>query len=327
MQDVADTAGVALITVSRALRHPNQVSKQTRESIERAMEQLGYVPNLIAGGLAATATRIVSVIIPYIDHGVFADAVQGLSDVLENAGYCILLGNSGGSIEREETIIRMLLGHRPAAVVIQGANHTESSRRMLQSAGVPVVEIGTLPEFPIDISVGYSNFDAAYSMTRHLLEGGRRRIAALTLPHAHNDRVAARLAGYKHALAEAGIPLNERLLIEAPFALREGRLALERFMEETPHPDAVFCGSDSWAASMISECLRRGIKVPDDLAIAGFNDQPIADETVPSITTIRVPRYEVGKQAGRIILDRVNGKTSGPTRFDLGFELIRRQSA
>jgi LacI family transcriptional regulator, gluconate utilization system Gnt-I transcriptional repressor len=326
MKDVAEAAGVALITVSRALRSPDKVSSDTRRAIDEAVDRLGYVPNLIAGGLAATTTRIVSVIVPYIDHGVFADAVQGLSDTLERAGYCILLGNSGGSADREEVIIRMLLGHRPAAVVMQGANHTDGTRRLLRNARVPVVEMGTLPVDPIDMVVGYSNFDAAHLMTRHLLESGRRSIAFISLPPSQNDRAAARLAGYRAALEEAGLPFIAELVVHTTFALREGRQALGHLLAQSVAPDAVFCGSDLWAAGMVAECQRRGICVPDQLAIAGFNDQEIAAEMEPSITTIRVPRYEIGRRAGLMILNRLGGVNMGETKVDLGFEFIHRQT-
>lgn len=326
MKDVAEAAGVALITVSRALRNPDQVSPDTRQAIAEAIDRLGYVPNLIAGGLAATTTRIVSVIVPYIDHGVFADAVQGLSDTLEGAGYCILLGNSGGSAEREEVIVRMLLGHRPVAVVMQGANHTDGTRRLLRNAQVPVVEMGTFPVDPIDMVVGYSNFDAAHLMTRHLIHTGRKRIAFISLPPAQNDRAAARLEGYRAALQEAGMPFDAALVLHTTFALREGRIALERLLALPIHPDAVFCGSDLWAAGMVAECRRRGIRVPKQLAIAGFNDQEIAGEMEPSITTIRVPRYEIGRRAGLMILDRLGGEKTVDKEVDLGFEFVRRQT-
>lgn len=326
MADVARRAGVSAITVSRALRHPEQVSEATRRQIEAAMAELGYVPNLIAGGLAATQTRIVSVIVPYITHGVFADAIQGVADVLEHKGYCVLLGNSGGSATQEEQIVRTLLGHRPAGVVIQGANHTEATRRLLRNAAVPVVEIGTLPAAPIDMAVGYSNRDAAFAMTRYLINSGRRRIGFISARPSENDRAADRLAGYRAALTEAGIAFDPALVLHTSFGIREGRAALDVFLALPQRPDAVFCASDLWAAGMIGECARRGIAVPDDLAIAGFNDQEIASETVPPITTIRVPRYEIGRVAGEAIMQRLDGGAA-ETLVDLGFELVRRDSA
>lgn len=325
MADVAREAGVSLITVSRVLRHPEQVTDTTRRQIEAVMADLGYVPNLIAGGLAATQTRIVSVIVPYVTHGVFAEAIQGVADGLEHKGYCVLLGNSAGSADQEERIVRTLLGHRPAGVVIQGANHTRATRKLLRSAAIPVVETGTLPKEPIDMAVGYSNFEAARTMTSYLIGQGHRRIGFVSAAPADNDRAAARLAGYQHALADAGIKYERSLIVHTNFGIREGRNALAKFLGLKQRPDAIFCTSDLWAAGMIGECARRGIAVPDEIAIAGFNDQDIASEIVPAITTIRVPRYEIGRVAGELILERSEGATGGVV--DLGFELIERNSA
>lgn len=327
MADVARRAGVSAITVSRALHHPEQVTEATRAQIDAAMVELGYVPNLIAGGLASTQTRIVAVIVPYITHGVFADALQGVADVLEERGYCVLLGNSAGSVEREEAIVRILLGHRPAGVAIQGANHTEATRRLLRNARVPVVEIGTLPQAPIDMAVGYSNFEAARAMTVHLLSRGWRRVGFLGAPHAENDRAAARLAGYKAALEQNGVAFDAELVVIYPsFGIAEGRAALDDFLALAEPPRAIFCASDLWAAGIISECGRRGIAVPRQLAVAGFNDQEIASETTPPITTIRVPRYDIGRVVGELIMGRIAGRETEKV-VDLGFKLIERGSA
>lgn len=327
MAQVARHAGVSLITVSRALRQPNQVSEATRRQVESAMDKLGYVPNLIAGGLAATRTRIIAAIVPYIRHGVFADALQGLTDTLERNGYCVLLGNSAGSTEQEEAIVRILLGHRPAGFVTQGADHTAATRQLLRKANIPVIEMGTLPAEPIQVAVGYSNEAAAGEMTRYLIAKGHRSIGFVNAHPDRNDRAAARLRGYKTALHEAAIEADPRLMKETSFDIREGRLLLDYFTGLPKPPTAIFCASDLWAVGMIGECARRGIAVPGDLAIAGFNDQEIASEISPSITTIRVPRYEIGRVAGKMILDRIAGVEPDTHSIDVGFELVSRQSA
>ncbi|MCF3933433.1 LacI family DNA-binding transcriptional regulator [Acuticoccus sp. M5D2P5] len=326
MAEVARHAGVSSITVSRALHHPDKVTAKTREAVDRAINELGYVPNLVAGSLASTRTRIISVIVPYITHGVFADALQGAADILEEAHFCVLLGNSQGAAEREESIVRTLLGHRPAGVILQGANHTAATRRLLSKARVPVVEMGTLPAEPIDMAVGYSNRAASREMTRRLLASGHRRIGFVCVPPERNDRAAERLAGYREALAEAGVAFDPALVRHAPFSIEEGREALGVFLALAEPPDAVFCTSDLWAYGMIAEATRRGIEVPRDLAVAGFNDQSMAAESVPGITTIRVPRYEIGRRAGEQILARLAGEPTARI-VDLGYELVARDSA
>jgi LacI family transcriptional regulator, gluconate utilization system Gnt-I transcriptional repressor len=326
MVDVAALAGVSIITVSRALRGSDVVAPRTRERIETAIAELGYVPNLLAGGLARTETRIVAAIVPYVEHGVFADALHGLSDRMAAAGYCVLLGSSGGSMDNEESIVRTLLGHRPAGIVLQGADHTNATRRMLSAARIPVVEMGTLVERPIDLCVGYSNAKAAETMTEHLIRRGRKRIALVIGNPDTNDRAAERLRGYQMALANSGLRFDPKLVVHQRFDIDQGRYALDAMLKQVPRMDAMFCSSDSWAAGAIFECERRSIDVPARLAVAGFNDQDIAAQIVPALTTIRVPRYEIGSKAGELILARI-AKTPVQPIVDLGFQLIVRESA
>jgi LacI family gluconate utilization system Gnt-I transcriptional repressor len=237
----------------------------------------------------------------------------------------VLLGNSGGSAEQEESIVRALLGHRPAGIVIQGANHTEATRRMLQAAKIPVVEMGTLPNKPIDLAVGYQNADAARRMTEHLIAAGRRRIALVIGTPETNDRHAERLIGYKKAIAVAGLSFDPGLVVHAEFNMHDGRRALELLLNQAPDLDAVFCASDSWAAAVMFECTRRNISVPGQVAVCGFDDLPIAAEFIPSITTIRVPRYDIGETSATFILKRIAGEHCTPS-IDLGFALVERES-
>lgn len=326
MADVAAVAGVSMMTVSRMLRRPDVVAEATRLKIEQAMAEVGYVPNLVAGGLAATHTQLVAAIVPYIHHGVFADAVQGLSDRLSACGYCVLLGNSGGSADEEETIVRALLGHRPAGLVIQGANHTERTRQFLTRANIPVVEMGTLPEEPIDMCVGYSNTAAAIAVVDHLVGIGCKRIGFIGHASRNNDRHKQRMKGYREGLAKAGLPFDSSLVAAAEFSIEDGTAAFVGLLNRVPDLDAVFCSSDLWAAGAVFECQRRGIPVPEKMSICGFNDQEIANQMNPPLTTIRVRRKEIGAIAADMILARIAGETPASTRVDVSFEFVIRGS-
>lgn len=326
MADVAEAAGVSMITVSRMLRSPNQVAAQTRARIEAAMSEVGYVPNLIAGGLAATRTQLVAAIVPYIQHGVFADSVQGLSDSLTPKNYCVLLGNSGGSVDEEETIVRTLLGHRPAGLVIQGANHSVKTRQLLSKAQIPVVEMGTLPDEPINMSVGYSNEAAALAIVQHFISCGRRRIGFIGHASETNDRHQRRLRGYMRGLSEAGLAYEETLLETAEFTIEAGSKAFVRLRERCPDLDAIFSSSDLWAAGAVFECQRLGIPVPSDISICGFNDQELASQMVPALTTIQVRRHLIGEIAGDLILKSIAGEEPSSRHVDVGFDLIIRET-
>jgi LacI family transcriptional regulator, gluconate utilization system Gnt-I transcriptional repressor len=176
--------------------------------------------------------RTIRSIVPYPPGG-FNDTLARIvsqTDALESNGYCVLLGNSAGSIDQEEAIVRILLGHRPAGFVIQGANHTSATRQLLRKANIPVVEMDTLPAEPIEAAVGYSNEAAAREMTRYLIAKGHRSIGFVSAPPDSNDRAAARLRGYSTALHEASIVPDPRLIREARFDIREGRILLDYFI-------------------------------------------------------------------------------------------------
>lgn len=323
MADVALRAGVSLITVSRFMREPERVSGSTRIKIRQAMDDLGYIPNLIAGGLATTRSHTVAAVVPYISHGVFSDAIQGLSDFLNKKGYQVLLGNSGDS--NETNVIRTLLSYRPAGIVIQGAVRRQETRQLLLKSGMPIVEIGTLPDFPIDMAVGYSNKAAAKDMTERLVINGRRRIGLITSNPKANDRQEERLLGYKDALLKWNISYDPLLVIDKGYGIAEGRIAFRLLLSRYKDLDAVFCGSDLWAAGVIFECQRCGINVPDDIAVCGFNNQEIASEINPPITTIGVRRYEIGATSAELITKRLDG--GFPDKIiDVGFDLISRKS-
>jgi LacI family gluconate utilization system Gnt-I transcriptional repressor len=337
MADVARHAGVSMITVSRLLREPERVADATRLKIEKAIEEVGYVPNLVAGGLASTQTSIVAAVLPYFQQGSF-EMVRGLSDKFSRNSYCLLMGNSDGKSAEEDDIARVLLGYRPAGLVIQGASHTGVATNLLHKANIPVVEMDSLPKHPIDMCVGYSNKHAAKTAVQYLIGLGRRRIGILVAnPQdefrrarglgGYLDRHALRLLGYQEALEEAGIPYDPKLVMPANFSVADGRRAFVQMLEANAKFDALFCAHDIWAVGTIYECQRRGIKVPDQLAICGFGDLEFAAEIIPSITTIQLPRYEIGTVAAEMIITRLKGEIVEQPVVDLGFTLIERMSA
>jgi len=223
--------------------------------------------------------------------------------------------------------VRTLLGHRPAGFVIHGANHTEAIRRLLRQAATPVVEIGSLPRRPIDMVVGYSNAAAARAMTEWLLARGYRRIGFISAPVRHNDRAAERRRGYRAALRSADLGPRPEWEIEREHGVDEGAAALAVLLERRQRLDAVFCGGDVWAIGALFECRRRGISVPGDLAVVGFDGQAIGAQTVPTLTTVQVHRYEMGRRAALLLLARLAGEAVGGRRLDLGYELVIRESA
>jgi LacI family gluconate utilization system Gnt-I transcriptional repressor len=326
IEEVARLAGVSAITVSRALNIPGKVAEETRKAIWEAIEKTGYIPNQLAGSLASNRSRTIGVIIPTIVNSIFADKVQGMTDVLGKEGYQLLLANSGYSLEVEAELVASFVAQRPSGLVITGTTHAERTRSLLARAGIPVVETWSIGSSPIDMLVGFSNEDAAYAMIRSLAELGYRKIPLVSAPTTDNDRAEGRVKGYRRAVRDLGLADDRRLERQVSFSLRNGAEALSELLAEHKGIDAVFFANDILAAGGLLECQRRGIQVPDDLGIAGFDDVDLAAETVPGLTTVRIPRYEIGARAAAMILERIAGRQPKQTAIDLGFEIVWRGS-
>lgn len=327
LTDVAAVAGVSTITVSRALRKPDSVAESTRQTIASAIAQVNYIPNLIAGSLASDRSMTVAAIVPTLGNSIFTEVLQGMNEVLRPANYQLILGNSNYSLDEEEALVRAFLARQVDGIMLTGSNHSPWVRAMLKGDSVPVVETWSLPDNPLDMNVGFSNVEAARAMTDYLVDQGYKTIGFVSAPTLNNDRAADRLKGYTLALEQRKLPVDASLILERPFKLRSGGLALGTLIEEHPDVKAIFFANDTLAVGAILECQRRGWRVPERIAIAGFDDLGIASEILPGLTTVRVYRHELGVTAAKMLLSRLNGEANVVKCVDLGFEIIRRESA
>lgn len=332
MRDVAEMAGVAVTTVSRVLAYPDQVSPKTLEAVNKAIEKLGYLPNRAAGSLRSNRSNIIAVLVPNISHSAFAETLQGMADRFRDYGYQLLIGHTGYSLKEEEDLVGTLLSRRPDGIVLTGYTHTEATTRLLKSARIPVVEMWNLTEDPLDIMVGYSNYEAARSMTQHIIERGYQRIGYIGGVVMDNDRTRQREAGFIAALEEAGIEVDRKRMERTDFEFSAGAISFQKIMHQRPDTQAIFASSDILAVGILLECAKLGWHVPDRLAVAGFDDSSMASLMTPSLTTIRVHKYGIGNKVAELILARLD-KTSGATPdsnpklvVDLGFELVSRES-
>lgn len=327
MADVARRAGVSVITVSRVLREPERVAVETRTRVLSAIETMGYVPNLIARSLKSRRSGIIAAVIPSVTHSIVAEVVRGMTEVLNEAGLHLLLADSGFSPHEEEVLVAAFLARRPDAIYLTGTTHTPGTRKLLDSARIPVVEAGTLTDTPIDMVVGYSNFDAAHAMTNALVDSGRRTIGYVgQAGRDYIDRVRDRHAGHVSALRERGLGDRAQLQVEVDLSYRGGAAGLTELLAREPALDAVFCTSDIIAIGVLFECQRRAMAVPGRIAITGMDDQEIASQCVPALTTIRMPRYEMGRRAAAMLCRRLSGAATESNVVDLGFEVVTRQT-
>jgi LacI family gluconate utilization system Gnt-I transcriptional repressor len=337
--DVARLAGVGAITVSRALRDPSQVSETLRRNIDDAVRQLGYIPNLNARALASIRTDVVGVLVPSLTQNIFTDVLRGVYDGVAGSNLQIQVGNTHYSDAEEERLIGQMLRQKPSGMIISGVDQNPRSRAMLENAGCPIVQIMDMTDDPIDIVIGFSHYEAGKAIATHLIEAGYRHIGFLS--GWMNSRSLGRLAGLTDTLKEAGL-FNPKLITpvitgaEAPehedsedrgFATPlTARKLLSRLIEAEPRMDAVFCNNDMLALGVLFECIRRGISVPEDFGIAGFNDFDIMEAAHPSLTSVRSPRYESGYNAVLAMRRRLEGNEAGERIVDLGFKVMKRGS-
>ncbi len=326
LSDVARAAGVSTMTVARALRDPAKVAPDTMQRVQKVLRETGYTPDLIARGLASKRSGLVAVIVPVLTNSLIAEIVQGLTDALADDGLHVVLGVSDFQAREEEEMIRTFLSRRVDAIYLSGAVRSAESRRMLLASGIPIVEGVNLGDDPIDMAVGHSNLAAAYETTRHLIERGYDPIAYIGARLLDNDRARDRRRGYEAALLGAGRTPDPLLCIEAALDLTAGAEAMRILLTRPARVRAVFCYSDVLAAGVHFECQRRGIAIPGEMAIAGYDDLEIAEQIVPTLTSLRVPRYEIGQRAGRMICQRLAGEQVDEKIVNTGFELVVRDS-
>ena len=327
IRDVAVRAGVSPITASRALNRPELVREATQRKVQAAALALEYLPNLAAQTLTGAKSRMIGVVVPTLANPIFADALQALSESLSASGYQLLMGSNEYDLHAEERLIRTFIARRADALVLTGGRRTASADNLIRSHRIPMLEIWNVHSHPRHYMVGLSHYDAARTMGRYLLSRGYRRIAYIGGRLNNNDRATARFRGFLRAMKEGGARVDASLAGETDFSFDGGVAAMAQVLAAKRRPDAVFASSDVVALGAYVECRRRGIRIPQDLALAGFDDGPTSALVEPGLTTIRIPRREIGLRAAQVALALIQGQAKVRKAHDLGFELVVRGSA
>lgn len=289
------------------------------------MAEVGYVPDLVARSMSQQRTRTVAALVPNLFDPAFAVMIQGLSEVVSAGGMRLLLGNTDYSPEEEERLVIALLGHRPEGLALTGTTHTVTLKRLLRQAAIPVVEMWNMTRNPLDMAVGFWNQAAGEAITNHMIARGYRRIGFVGRPRRGNERTAARQRGYRLAMQAAGLEVQRSWILETDGHMDAGTRAFDR-LSLGREIEAVVVTGDTVATGIFLEALARGLRIPDDLAISGFGDLPIAARLPGGLTTVRIDSYEVGRQAGNLILTRARGEPVASRVIDAGFEVTPRGS-
>ncbi|HEY1609428.1 MAG TPA: LacI family DNA-binding transcriptional regulator, partial [Paraburkholderia sp.] len=321
--DVAALAQVSPITVSRALNNPEVVAPETLRRVQQSVQQLGYVPNLLAGSLSSSKSRLIAAIVPTVAHSLFSASIQAFSDAMSRAGYQVLLGLSGYSEDDELRVLDAALSRRPEGVLLVGVARTAPLRARLLNLQLPTVETWDTTDLPVDMLVGFSHYDVGVAVAQHFIARGRRRPAIVS---ANDARARARHDGFMHTMARQGITDVADASVSPPSSVALGREKLAAILDVRADIDCVFCGSDLLALGVLGAARERGIKVPEDLAVCGFGDLEFAAELRPALTSVRVDGQKIGTTAADCLIGRLRGAPE-ESNVDVGFTIVTRDTA
>ncbi|GIF63022.1 LacI family transcriptional regulator [Asanoa ishikariensis] len=322
---VAQLAGVSATTVSHALNGRRPVSAQTRQRIMDAIEELGYRPNVVARGLRAGRSLTIGLVIPDITNPFYPVLARGVQDVLGPAGYDEIITNTNGVRDLERAALDKMISRQVDGVAFAVFNtHTDDLQPVID-AQIPVVRLGGRQTQPGVDLVHSDDEGGARDAVRYLIHNGYRRIAFICGPAAEGP-AAERVAGYRAALAEAGVGPQQNLLVHTDFSRAGGAHGVERLIRQRKRPDAVLCANDMMAIGALDAARERGLRVPEDLAVMGFDDIDAASLVTPQLTTIANPAREIGVACARLLLDRINGVAGPPREIVIPTQLVRRQS-
>jgi LacI family transcriptional regulator len=305
IRDVAKLAGVAPITVSRVVNNSGYVSDKTRSCVEQAIEELGYVPNMLGTSLRLQQTLTLAAVVTDITNPFWTTVTRGIEDVAQANGYSTMLCNTDESEAKQEQYLHLLLRRRVDGILLVPAISTSESVELIKKQGIPVVVIDRqIPDVDVDV-VRADSREGAYQLTRHLLSLGHRDIAMLAGP-TNVSTAIDRTDGYKKALAEAGIRVDKELVFWGGFTQKSGYENARRVVDMVPRPTAIFAANNFIAVGAMQVLKEAGLRIPEDMALTTIDDLPPTYPIEPFLTVSAQPAKEMGMQAAQLLLERIN---------------------
>ena len=329
IKDVAKLAGVSAMTVSRVVNRPSDVSEPTRRAVIDAIANLGYVPNKAAASLQAVSSKTVALLLPDLSHSLFHDMYRGLNSVLEEAGYLVLIGESHYDMSRETALAKSMLAWRPDGVVFSNVLRDSQTSSLLSKSGVPVCLLSD-PEISSNfMSVGYSSFRIGAAVARFLFRLGRKRVGYVRSTQPFTRNTERMLEGARSVVPE--FPGHEITIVgvpkTSPLSFEDGAAVIRSRSEGAgPACDALVFANDVPAAGAVLECVRRGIRIPEEMAIVGFGDSDLAVQITPALTTVHVDSLSIGRAAGRMLLAHMRQEGGKPCAEEIDFRLVLRET-
>ncbi|MDQ6721739.1 MAG: LacI family transcriptional regulator [Candidatus Dormibacteraeota bacterium] len=327
LKELAARANVHPSTVSRVANNdPSlRIASNTRSRIETLLRETEYRPNGVARGLKLRQTLVLAVVIPDITNPFFAALFRGIEDGATQRGYQVLLCNTDGSPERQRSHLQSLAARRVDGVILASTFLKDPAVRWLRHQRTPYVLVNRFSDEGVDPFVGSDDLTGATLATEHLISLGHVRIGHLAGQLTISTGVLRR-RGYLAALAEAGLPADPELLVESGFVEEGGTQAMEYLLSLKRPPTAIFAVTDMTAIGAYGVARRRGLRIPEDLAVIGYNDIPLAARLIPGLTTVHVPIHELGTVAARMLLEQIEAGELTPRRVVFTPQLVVRGS-
>ncbi len=325
LADVARLAGVSLGSASHALSMPQQVKPATREKVERAVMQLGYIRDGAARALASRRTHTIAAIYPTLNNPIFAHSTQSMQQTLWSLGYQLLIASHEYQTDDEPAVIRATVERGVDGLIIVGTDHSEEVYTLLRQHNLPYVLTWSTDESHYPHCVGISNFQAMYDLTQVVLEHGHRHIAVCGGYSAHNERARGRRNGVVAAMAEHGLAMPDAWILETPLTYQAGRDAFRQLWSQAQRPTAILFGTDLQAIGALYEARRMGVHVPKEVSILGFDSIEEGEFMQPALSTIRLPAREIGEQAAHRMVALIEGREPAPAQ-PLAHRVLLRES-
>ncbi|MEC2040164.1 catabolite control protein A [Bacillus altitudinis] len=324
--DVAREANVSMATVSRVVNGNPNVKPTTRKKVLEAIDRLGYRPNAVARGLASKKTTTVGVIIPDISSIFYSELARGIEDIATMYKYNIILSNSDQNTDKELHLLNTMLGKQVDGIVFMGGNITDVHVEEFKRSPVPIVLAASVEEQAQTPSVNINYEQAIYDSVQLLVEKGHKRIAFVSGPMSEPINSMRKLAGYKRALEEAGIAFDEALVAEGDYSYDSGIEALANLLAQSDKPTAVIAATDEMALGVIHGAQDRGVSIPEDLEVIGFDNTRLSLMVRPQLTTVVQPTYDIGAVAMRLLTKLMNKEQVEDQIVELPHRIEERQS-
>ncbi|WP_347052208.1 LacI family DNA-binding transcriptional regulator [Flavobacterium olei] len=331
--DIAEKLNLATSTISRALKDHHSISDKTIKKVKKTAEEMGFVPNTLAAGLRGNKSKTIGVLIPTITQPFLSSLISGIEVTARKSDYSVIIMQSHDSYEEEVNMAKSLYSSRVSGVICSLAMETKDTSHFQQFSNnnIPLVFVDRVPKGYNTFRVVIDNYTAGYKATKHLIDQGCTRIAHMTTGSEFGNLYNERKRGYVDALAEHKLPLVEELIIKLDaMTYEEGVKASNKLFDLKQIPDGLFAPGDILAVSAVQTAKKRGIKVPEDFAIIGFNNDPISEIIEPNISTITHPAEKMGKAAATIIIENIKSLKEEEEAKEITFlntEVLVRESS